>query len=507
MKAEAYMELKDPRFIMAVSQHQKLIACALAHPLAAKLKELPFYAFVEPALLAERILACASHAHCAIETDFSRMDGTISPAMRELHDRALLFRVFRRFTKLCIEALAKLQMQHVKIKDIFKEVLVSFNTYHAQLTGDGFTSVLHTSRNAMVTYATLRQCGRSPREAFAEIGMKGGDDGTSFLTQGVSSSRFCADFKYVCSQMGLSAKTTVTPFGSPVLFCARYWMVWDGEANSMTDVGRYMKKLHLTADKLSKPVDKLAQKVAAALITDKNTPIVGPWARYASKHLGRGVLKIDATAECYAATFTTRYPNRRSEWMLEVIEKTYPEFDSAIFMKAMSRGTNPLEFPLCVEDHTHEHAPSSFPAVVGGVDQMVIPSDNGSDEPIRIRETLKTARTGNTDPRRGMPPTDPRGGTPSVAAGTFRRAGAEPLGGGQRAGTRRDTSSDCKTTPTAPTTGTRHGGGPRQGSNPGTAPTSRAARGRPDRRHGRVDRQPVVATNQKAQNTRLPQVP
>jgi len=127
--------------------------------------------------------------------------------------------------------------------------------------------------------------------------------------------------------------------------------------NSCADLPRQLVKLHVTITLGQKvtPEMKLLEKMRAILITDSNTPILGPFARKVHSIVG-DIPENEATAQIrpWNLKFSAdvHYPNESAEWMMEYASNVLPEFDFDRFNQWIDTLTtlkDCLKAPLCQE--------------------------------------------------------------------------------------------------------------------------------------------------------------
>jgi len=149
-----------------------------------------------------------------------------------------------------------------------------FNT----LSGSSDTSAKNSLTTAFTHYIERRQAGLKPTDAYAALGMYGGDDGVTFdCDQEV--------LKRVFAKTGLLVKTDRIEMGRPVPFLGRYFIDPWTCPHSIADVPRQLRKLHLTATPATVPRDMiLLRKAEAILVTDSETPVLSEWAKAVIRH-------------------------------------------------------------------------------------------------------------------------------------------------------------------------------------------------------------------------------
>jgi len=237
------------------------------------MKKLDWYAFGKtPLETAKRVAQVLSAAKSALFTDLSKFDGHVGKAMRSFEE--IMMRTL--FDEEDQTELVKLMKTQQQLKGRTMNGICYENEY-GRLSGSPETSVFNSLQNAFMAYATYREMGQTPEEAWASLGIYGGDDGVS----GDASKTVC---EKVATGLGHAMEAQVLQRGEPgVNFLARIYSpnVWTGGLDSCTDIRRALAKLH-TSTNLTVPAEtKLFEKCFALSLSDLNTPILGQISRRA----------------------------------------------------------------------------------------------------------------------------------------------------------------------------------------------------------------------------------
>lgn len=246
-------------------------AQASLYPVLAELvKKCKWYGFVSPDVLRERVAIVGTQ--CLFlglfdEDDFSRLDSTISFYLRVV-EKLLIERAFNRASHLrCEEIFDSTIAREVK----FGSVLVALNSERA--SGSGDTSICNTSDSACVVYCCNRLAGQIPIVAFANIGIRGGDDGL-----GPVKDPEC--WQTVCKFFGLIAKTSTHNFTKLPSFLA---LTWVGFGTSQVFCFKDVKRAMMSLCTSTKPhVDECivaTEKAEAYLFDNPLVPVVSSFAR------------------------------------------------------------------------------------------------------------------------------------------------------------------------------------------------------------------------------------
>lgn len=268
-KSEAYGKPGDPRMISTIDGSTKRDWSRFMYALSEAIKAFDWYAFGKtPRQICTRVATVCYNAQFVVNSDLSRMDGRISPALREF-EAMVMMHMFR-------------PQFHVEIADLLKsqqnlKAYCTFDTTYdqgtARASGSPETSIFNTIDNAFMMYVAGRLSGLDPTAAFHALGIYGGDDG---ITANIPLS--C--MQKAASMVGQVLTSEEIPQGSNgVKFLARLYgpNVFYGDANSMCDVFRTLSKFHTTAACPTHvtPAEKLLEKARALSTSDANTPVIG----------------------------------------------------------------------------------------------------------------------------------------------------------------------------------------------------------------------------------------
>jgi len=399
VKAEAYENPKDPRVITTINGPDKRDYSTYVYPISEHLKNhCPWYAFGKtPLEISQRVADICSNANEVVFSDFSRWDGRKSSCFRRL-DEKLVTKAYS--PRHCEKATELARSQYLK-KGVGRYGTF-FDTLWSQSSGSPDTSSFNTVDDAFTAYATFRRMripGTSkfyhPEAAYSMLGIYGGDDG---LTANIDP----ALFRDTASALGakMEAESVVRgKFG--VNFLARYYSpnVWTGALDSCCSLHRQLSKFHATV-RLPPTItaeSKLIEKARAFYLTDKNTPIIGP---FVSLVVALS-LSMDQTdhQSIWNAQWDTpnQYPNENTEdWMEHVVACDIPEFDREAFdnwLASVRTLSDCLSPPLCMEPRPVE---TKLPVVV---DEDVIMPKTDSTTPVTTPDAPAAAATIKAPPQ------------------------------------------------------------------------------------------------------------
>jgi hypothetical protein len=407
MKKEAYAEPKDPRPISTINGVDKGEYSKFIYTFSDHLKTCQWYAFGKtPKEIAERVCAVLEGAKRAVNTDLSRFDGRVSQVLREL-EKLILMRAFHPSYHSQLLELHRSQYCLHGVGTFGTE----YETDYTRCSGSPETAAFNSAANAFMAFLALRTTRRNgafltPAQAYASLGIYGGDDG---MTADVDPAA------YVKSCASVGQKLTVEEikrgeFG--IKFLARVYgpHVWFGDTSSCCDLPRQLSKFHSTIvlPPNVTPQQKLVEKCRSLFLSDPNTPILGELSIRVIACIGGIPEPGPAKAIAHWNSFVdsdSQYPNERGDWMEAYCKESIPGVDLARFRRWLSTCTELNDFlkpPLLVEP---KPAKSEVPVVV---DDDILPR---SYKPVHQK------------PSKGKPSSKPKGGN-----GTKPKVGSSQAG-------------------------------------------------------------------------------
>jgi hypothetical protein len=396
MKPETYAKPTDPRNISTIAPVNKMNYSRFMYAFTKVLRATKWYAFGKtPKEIAERVADICWNAQKDVKsTDLSRFDGRVAPVLRNL-EQILMVRYFmEEFTSDLVELAATQQNQRG-----YTSFGIKYETGTSRLSGSPETADLNSVDNAFLAYVANRRTkvngiALTPIEAYAKLGIYGGDDGLSADTP--------ADL-YVTAATDLGQVLeceTIVKHCPGVNFLARLYSpdVWEGAPDSMCDLKRQLTKLHV-APKLGRdvtPLDKLREKLVSFSFTDSNTPIMAELCATLFelepelKHykLGNTQLRGVAYSHAIMADTSEQYPNALGEWMKDIVRETLPNFDMDAFLLwtvKVLEGNNAealLKAPLFVPDDI-KHAPLHDMVIANDVVKAAVSAPVKPPEPVK----------------------------------------------------------------------------------------------------------------------------
>jgi hypothetical protein len=378
MKAETNIKFGDPRNVTNVGDVEKGEYAQAVDPFYdAVVPTLPWYAFGKtPCQIADRVVSVCIGAQRVRKTDFERLDGHACNVFRDLERRTFILY----FNPDCIGAALATHSDHFNVIARGKFGTI-YNTGFTQMSGDKATSLWNTIRNAFTMYYALR-CTINPatglrytdEEAWDFLCAKfvaAGDDGLI--------ADLCREaIVEAAKRLGQVIKAeTVERDCEGVSFLARVYGpgVFSGDPNSCTDLGRMLRKWHVThaLPGTFTPIDKLVEKALSTFACDAHTPIIGPFVSRVVflTHRERPGYEYKNTLKIWNSQLAreVQYPNYRDDWMdnmaLELLGTDYKWFEDEV-----SKYTT-LEQCLTIKCLKVEEPLVTTPTIVNG--DVVVP--------------------------------------------------------------------------------------------------------------------------------------
>lgn len=272
LKRETYSDLKDPRIISPFDTAHRVGLSAFSLAFSDHVKRQPWYAFGhKPAEVASRVHAIARTCAGLVEADASRFDGRLS-----LFHTAVVYATM-------LEWCAPVHRN--ELRQLLDEEWdnwtpcsartkrgVVYTTGTSRTSGSPITSVGNTLVNAFEKFAAWRAHGAQPAEAFARLGLYGGDDSLDRGDLPLES------LNEITKHTGTVLKIKTRADGDPCTFLGRVYLNPAHSTLHTIDIKRQLDKLHTTVDMVAPWPVVFARKATALNATDKQTPFLGIWA-------------------------------------------------------------------------------------------------------------------------------------------------------------------------------------------------------------------------------------
>lgn len=282
-KNELYGKIQAPRNITTVPTVDRVNLSCFTLPFAEVLKKLPWYVFGRhPTELSHLIHERISRTTRIAPTDLSRYDGTGCPMLAQLETM-----IYKRAYPPTYHAELDRHFQQVTNKPAKTRYGIKYNTGSTTLSGRADTSQRGTLGNAFADYIHHRLSGKNCTQAWAAMGLYGGDDG-------ISCDPNPEILVEVYSRIGFVLKVELVSNDAPfrdIKFLGRIYLDPWTTPSSIIDVKRQLSKIHLTTAPASVPLEVTAlRKVEGLLSTDPRTPLLSSLCR-AVQTKYRGFLK------------------------------------------------------------------------------------------------------------------------------------------------------------------------------------------------------------------------
>jgi len=266
-KREAYPKVCAPRNISTLPMAHNAVLGQYTIPLLQHvMKKCHWYAFGKhPKEFSSILHSKARGKLYATSSDFNKLDGSIRGIFRDLFIAIATAAFHPKYHDELIKVEAK--ERTAKCHTTFGIKYIADSTV---LSGSSMTSLLGTLVNAFCMYVAYRYL-HSPVVAWDNLGVYGGDDGVSFDLPPEYVMK-------VTGKFGLLCEAELSPAGTPIKFLGRVYLdIWTSD-QSMADVQRQMRKLHLTASPKNVPDWMvLYRKAIGYRVTDPNTPLLTEW--------------------------------------------------------------------------------------------------------------------------------------------------------------------------------------------------------------------------------------
>jgi len=356
MKREAYAKVGTPRVISTLPGLTKLEYSQYTLAASAHIKKFSWYAFKKPRDIAARVAEIVNGQSLVAETDFSRMDGHVTEEVRTLIEEPIMLGLFGNDDYM----LFQMREQYGKNGQLGGK---KYETGFARASGSPETSLFNTILTAFISFSAMCDLGLDYEQAWKSLGVYGGDDGLVAIPRAFSADQADAAYRKSATAWGQVLKLDFKKTGEPVQFLARFYgTAWSGGQDSMSDVKRQLVKFHTTIsmDINMSPEQKAVDKAIAILLTDKNTPILGEFARKISTLDVKSRVTHDQAFRIVShwATFDRedQFPNEYDIWMDDVVSGQMPDFNLELFKSWIATG-DPMKPPQCLDLTPEFHQP------------------------------------------------------------------------------------------------------------------------------------------------------
>jgi len=270
MKGESYQKPGDPRNISTVGAEHTLQLSAYTYAFKRDvLYRQPWYMpGKKPAQIADRIVTLARSFRVLSETDYSRLDGTVSRWLRTHVERAsYLAWVAERFKT----ELSSLLQAEINPRACTSNGL-AYEPESSVLSGSPLTTDSNTNTCTFVAYCAGREAGLNHQKAFDLLGAAAGDDGVSPIK--------AVYLERAAGHLGLTLKCIRREDGHVNFLGRVFYDAGAGGNGSIQDPLRTWRKLHLSfAPPTISDGQALANRAVGYLSLDPAVPVVSDWCR------------------------------------------------------------------------------------------------------------------------------------------------------------------------------------------------------------------------------------
>jgi len=269
-KPESYASANDPRIITTCSPGLTLEMSRFTY--AFKRDVLKHHDWYGPGKTPNRSIKILRKLCIdgAIETDFTRFDGSISKFLQE----RIVFESYLRWVNIGEKSLMLNYLRSVFVKNGKTSSGIKYAAGWGTRSGSPITTDGNTLINAYISFAALREMGFSAEQAYKKLGIYAGDDGINRVYDG-----FLQTLKDVCKDLGLDVKIEIQGVNKPLSYLSRIFPAILTHDDSYQDPMRTLSKIHLSANKNVTREQAATNKAVGYLITDSKTPLISHYCK------------------------------------------------------------------------------------------------------------------------------------------------------------------------------------------------------------------------------------
>jgi len=216
---------------------------------------------------------CVKHKLKVGETDYSKLDETISSDIRSEIFEPTVKRAFAREHHEYVERVLR---DDTELDGNVGEIKIK--TGSKNNSGSGLTTDVNTVTSPFVVYVAHRIRGFNPRDAFARCGIAFGDDGLS--PGGPGGTGFDELCVSVAASIGLKLKYLEHEPGDPLFFLGRLYLSPLTSSVSMALPSKVLRKLPICIGKAS---EHRAHRLLGFYVTEKHVPVVSDYIEAAAR--------------------------------------------------------------------------------------------------------------------------------------------------------------------------------------------------------------------------------
>ena len=353
--------MKSPRLISAWHDTRYLVALsAFTLKAAEELKTGPlarnYIPGHTPVEIADRVCEYVGEVEEVLETDFSNLDGTVSPFLQESVVGAVLLRMFHTSTHDKLKALLR---NLVSCPARAKRFGFRYEAGPGVKSGSPTTTLGNTLICLFTMYAAIRRAEDETipiGQALLSLGLAYGDDA-------LFERRYKLTMEWVCAQLGLRIKCARYEPEKGVTFLARVYPAPLTTTTTFQDPLRTLRKLHLTGRNPNVPLaDAAIDRVEGYLATDSLTPVIATFCNVVKAHYRDSQ---HATSETIRAQRGDRNKDR-PYWCVKD-EKSWPQAKQDVELMRQCMAARMGTTPEVLKDYEQVlgsvQDPMEFPAI------------------------------------------------------------------------------------------------------------------------------------------------
>lgn len=380
VKKETYQKPTDPRNISIAAPATKLAYSRYQYAFTDDImSNAEWYAFNKnPAQIAARVCDVLVLARWSVIADGSRFDGHVTRSARVL-ERMCMLRFFAVDHHSGLNEAMDEQIALPGTTEHGRKYQSGYSRGSGSLETANFNSIL----TAFIGYCAQRETTvggvrKSPDQAWASLGVYGGDDS---LEGDVDADAL----RRSASIMGQEYDVEVIRRGDiGINFLNRQFgpNVWNGDPSSMANPARLLSKLWVGPAHLTNVLQRFGERMSGYYRMDRNSPVIGPLTILSHELLGE---YVDGELAPWDGQFSAdvNWPNVDSGWMDDLFDQFIPDFDRERFGKFLAvvrERRDPgllLRAPLCTS--AGEVVPVAVKKVCIVGDTLEIPTPKADD--------------------------------------------------------------------------------------------------------------------------------
>jgi len=272
MKSEAALKDAPARGVNSCATSHTWLTGRFSYGLKPLLGNLHHYVVgLPPMEIAKRVQGLARNAkasgRCVFETDFSKLDETISDDLRTYVFEPFMYRAFNKDTH---EELKKALDDDKHCRGNVGSIVIP-DMGPKNISGSGFTTTLNTVSAPFPLFVFFRMQGNSILDSFKYLGVAFGDDGLSLGVPYAEAAEGAKVLTDIADSMGLKLKVITHGELSPLFFLGRSYPTPSTSLVSMGLPSKVLPKLPVT---LSDLPQNIIDRFRGYYVTERHVPLV-----------------------------------------------------------------------------------------------------------------------------------------------------------------------------------------------------------------------------------------